>query len=162
MHRKPREIENTDVRLQLGRVLPQEGALTERLAQLRAQCHHMRVGDAARFEQLRRSVDQLSPEAQQHLNARLSEQYAALRLDARLERLDRAVAELERRVRQLTSRAQQRLAAYDYQVVPALLEEAERLQVHNVHLLRIIELTEARLLFAVNHLAAETPEVSGA
>jgi len=151
-----------DIRLQLERILPQEGALTERLAQLRARCHHLRNGDAARFEQLRRIVRQLTPEGRQHMNERLSAAYEALRLDTRLERLDHAVAELERRVRQLTARAQQHLAAYDYRNVPALLEEAEHLQAHNVRLLRIIERTEARLLNAVNHLAAETPEVGGA
>jgi hypothetical protein len=149
-----------DVMVQLGRILPAEGWLTERLAELRAKAHFMREGHVARFEELRDTVAGLSPEARRRLSEALAKRYRELELDARVERLDRAVAELERRVRELTQAARERLAIHNYRAVPQLLEHAERLQEHNVRLLRIIERTEGELLNAVRQVTAQAVEVS--
>jgi hypothetical protein len=151
-----------DVRRQLGRLLPAEGALTERLARLRARGHALRVGHVAQLDELKQVAEQLSPAARQRLAAALVARYQELQLDTRLERLDRAVAEVERRVRALTVAAERRLEQQDWRSVPRLLADAERLQAHNAQLLKLVERTETRLLGALQQLASQACEVSPA
>ncbi len=62
----------------------------------------------------------------------------------------------------LTREAQARLAAYDYQRVPGLLNEAAKLQEHGERLLKLIERSEAKLLHAIKRVAKQHREVSGA
>jgi hypothetical protein len=151
-----------DFMIQLRRLLPEEGWLTQRLAQLRETAHYARAGHLARVGQLREFVGQLPPEARAKAAQELVARYAELRLDVRLERLDRAVAEFERRIRALTAEAESCVANHDYPKVQGLLDAAAKLQDHNAKLLCIIERTEARLLNVARELAAQTGGVSSA
>jgi hypothetical protein len=150
-----------DFMVQLRRLLPEEGWLTQRLAQLREKAHYARAGHVARIEELRAHLDELPPPARAKLGQELAARYAELQLDKRLERLDYAVAEVERRIRALTARAEACVANHDFPRVEGLLDEASSLQAHNARLLRIIERTEARLLKTARGLAAQTDGVSG-
>lgn len=135
-----------DVMLQLRRMLPAEGWLTERMARLREHAEHARTGDLHRIEELRATISKLQPEAQHKAAQELAARYKELNLDVRLERLDRAVAENERRVRELTRHAQLCLQDHEYRKLTDVLAAAAKLQKHNARLLRLIKSTEQRLL----------------
>ena len=139
-----------DFIVQLRRLLPEEGWLTQRLAQLREKAHYARAGHIARIDELRAHLDELPPAAR----------HAELQLDKRLERLDSAVAEVERRVRAVMAQAEACVANHDYPRVEGLLDEAAKLQAHNARLLKIIGRAEARLLKVARGLAAQTDGVS--
>jgi len=130
--------EAPDFMVQLRRILPAEGWLTERLARLRAQAHHYRKGHAARIDELRDWVGKLPPKARKTASRELTARYEELKIDKRLERLDGAVAENERRIRDLTLEAQRAVTHYDYRKLADLLEAAEKLQAHNSKLFKSI------------------------
>lgn len=151
-----------DFLIQLQRLLPEEGWLTQRLAALREKAHHLRTGHAHRIEELREFIDNLPPAAREKAAEELADRIAQLHLDVRLERLDRAVAELEKRVRDLTAEAERATANQEYRKVPGLLDEAARLQAHNAKLLTLIERSEQRLLATARQVVEHTGEVSDA
>lgn len=150
-----------DVMVQLQRILPEEGWLTERLAQLRAKARLIRAGHIARIDELRGVMARLPPPARRKLAEELASRCAELRIDARIERLDRAVAENERRIRDLTRQAQEWLATWNYRELSTVLDKATSLQRHNANLLRIIERTEATLLAEARRMSEESGGVSG-
>ena len=61
--------------LQLKRMLPAEGWLTERMARLRAKAHLIRRGHVARIAELKRSAGKLSAEAKRKLARELTARY---------------------------------------------------------------------------------------
>ena len=149
-----------DVMLQLQRMLPAEGYLTERLARLREHAYHLRHGQCARIDEIRAVIAKLPPEAKRKISEELIARYKALTLDLRLERLDRAAAEIERRIRDLTRKAQQCLARNDYRKVVDILAAATKLQKHNARLFKIIERTETKLQAATTSVAKNIPEAT--
>jgi hypothetical protein len=149
-----------DVMLQLKRMLPAEGWLTERMARLRARAHVIRKGHIARVEELRNGLAKMPPEAKRKISREMMTRYGELKLDLRLERLDKAVAENERRIRQLTSEAQAHLQRHDYRRLVDILEAASKLQAHNARLLRTIERTEHKLVSAAKQIARQSHEVT--
>jgi len=153
------ELEN-DLMLQLRRILPAEGYLTERLAELRERAHHLREGHVARIEEIREAISKLPPEEQRKLGEELSARFKELKLDLRLERLDRACAEAERRIHHVTVEAAEALKRHDYRRVTSLLEAAQKLQAHNAKLFKIIDRTEKKLLAVAQHVTQQTPEVN--
>ena len=142
-----------DILLQLRRMLPAEGWLTERLAGLREKVVRMRKGHVARIEEIRELARQLPVGAKRALSQQMQEQYRELGLELRLERLDQAVAANEKRIRELTSEAEQATVRYDYQRLHDLLKAAEKLQKHNTSLFGIIDRTEKRLIAAAREAA---------
>ncbi|MFC1806124.1 hypothetical protein ACFL09_04000 [Planctomycetota bacterium] len=158
-HDEPADAQ--DILRQLQRMLPAEGWLTERLAQLRAKAYRMRQGHVARLDEVRELVGTLPAEAKKKLSAQLRDVYRELGLDTRMGRLDRAAAQIEKRVRELTRAAQQAAAAYDFRKLSDLLKAAEKLQRQNTNLFKIIERTEKRLLAAARKAAKGTGVVSG-
>ncbi|MCK4342534.1 MAG: hypothetical protein KAY37_12515 [Phycisphaerae bacterium] len=146
-----------DVMLQLKRMLPAEGWLTERMARLRAKAHLMRKGHIARIEGLRMEFGQLPPKAKEKAATEIAARYKELKIDVRIERLDKAVAENERRIRQLTQRAQGHVQAHEHQELVQVLDAASKLQAHNARLLKIIERTEAKLSRIAKTLAKQAP-----
>jgi len=149
-----------DVMLQLKRMLPAEGWLTERMARLRAKAHLIRRGHVARIKELRGGLARMPPEAKRRISREMVTRYSELKLDLRLERLDKAVAENERRIRELTRSAQQNLQRHDYRELVNILEDASKLQAHNAKLLRTIERTEAKLVTAAKRIAQQSQEVT--
>lgn len=146
LHERPQEA--SDVMVQLRRMLPAEGFLTERLARLREKAHRIRVGHIAQIEELQKHLGQLPPQARRQAASELAAKFKELKFDVRLERLDRAVAVNERRVRELTQQAQALLQRGDQRGLVDVLKAASSLQKHNAHLLRTISRTEKRLLQA--------------
>ncbi|GEM_PF-727296 len=139
----------------LTRLLPAEGWLTQRLAQLRAKAHLIREGHAHRLQELEQFLSTLPPPARKALAADLKKRYEkVVGADRRLDELDWAVTEKERRVRDLTAEARQALARYDYVKLYALMDQAEKLQRQNEKLLKIITGTERRLDALVKDAAA--------
>jgi hypothetical protein len=155
-----RHPENTpNVLDQIQRILPAEGWLTERLAQLRAKSHRFRNGHLARIEELRHLEGRLSPEARAQAQRELAERYQELKLDKRLERLDLAVAETERRIRQITQEAREAGARNDVRRIAELLISAENLQKHNRTLFETIDRTERKLVQLAQEIDRQNLEV---
>ena len=149
-----------DVLAQLKKMLPAEGYLTERMAQLRAKAHQIRNGHVARLEETRGVFSKLPVSEKKKASAELAARYNQLiGIDTRLERLDRSVAENERRVRELTSQAQRYTANYDFKELTACLKVAEKLQHHNSRLFKIINRTESKLTSIAKKIAKEAKQV---
>jgi len=149
-----------DVMLQLRRMLPAQGWLTERMAKLRAKAHRASKGHVARIEELRHAISGLPPNAKRQASRELAERYRQLQMDLRLERLDKAVAETERRIRTVTREAEQAVAKNEFQKVHNLLKAAENLQKHNSKLFGVIDRAEQRLAALAREVAGRSREVS--
>jgi hypothetical protein len=146
--------------LQLRKILPAEGGLTQRMAQLRAKAHRIRNGHIARLQETRHRVAKLPTSVKKKLSAELADRYRhIIGIDTRLQRLDRAVAENERRIYQLTREAQKYTTQSNPQRVRDALKAAERLQHHNSRLLKIIVRTEEKLTRAAMRVVNKTREV---
>ena len=160
LHEQPEDA--SDVMSQLRRMLPAEGWLTERMAQLRAKAHGVREGHVARIEEIRHVFAKLSTKEKKAASQEMAERFKELQLDQRLERLDKSVAANEQQVKQLTRQAQQALTQRDYKNLSHLLKAAEKLQKHNSGLLKFIERAEHRLSVIAKHAAKSASEVSHA
>jgi len=157
---RDRPDEAEDIAQQIKKMLPAEGYLTERMAQLRAKAHQIRNGHIARLDETRHVFAALPTPAKKKAAAELAAGYdQMIGIDTRLERLDKAVAENERRIRELTQKAQERAARYDHRGLVDCLKHAERLQKHNSRLFKIIERTEARLTALARQIAARAKQV---
>lgn len=153
--------QTVDVLPQLTKMLPAEGYLTEKMAQLRAKAHQIRNGHIARLEETRQVFAGLPTSAKKKASAELASGYKQIiGIDTRLERLDKAVAENERRIIELTRKAQQYTARYDHRQLADCLKAAEKLQHHNSRLLKLIERTEGKLSAVAGKVAQETREVN--
>jgi hypothetical protein len=116
--------ESTDIIRQVTRMLPAQGYLTERMAQLRAKAHQIRNGHVARLEETRQVFDKLPTSAKKKASAELAARYnQMIGIGTRLERLDKAVAENEKRIRELTEKAKEYTMKYDYQQLHHTLVE---------------------------------------
>jgi hypothetical protein len=105
-----------DIVTQIKRMLPAQGYLTQKMAELRAKAHGVRNGHIARLEETRHVFAKLPAAAKKKASADLAAAYNQMvGIDTRLERLDRAVAENEKRIQELTQQARQHSANYDYQ-----------------------------------------------
>ena len=152
--------ETRGVLIQLQRMMPAEGYLTEKMAQLRAKAHGIRNGHIARLEETRQVFAKLPTSAKKKASAELAAGYSQIvGVDTRLERLDRAVAENEKRIRELNCQAQTCAARYDYRKLNDVLKAAERLQHHNTQLIKIIERTEGKLSSVAKKVAEEVRQV---
>ncbi|MCY2928873.1 MAG: hypothetical protein NTV86_05155 [Planctomycetota bacterium] len=144
-HTPDRSKEPPDVVTQIKKMLPAEGWLTQRMADLRAKAYRAREGHVARIEEIQQTLSKLPPKSRKHAAAELVDRYKELKLDLRIDRLDKAAAENERRIRDLTQQAQQATARYDYPRLLELLRVAETLQKHNSQLFKIMQRTERKL-----------------
>ena len=146
---------------QLRNMLPAEGYLTERMAQLRAKAHGIRHGHIAALEETRHVFASLPVSVKKKGAAELTARYSQLiDMDTRLERLDKAVAENEHRIKELTYQAQQYTARYDNKKLSESLKAAEKLQHHNSRLFKIIERTERKLSVIAKTVAREVRETN--
>ena len=158
LNERPEDAGN--VLLQLKRMLPAEGYLTERMAQLRAKAHRIRNGHVARLEETRHVFAKLPTPAKKKAAAQLAARYNQMAgIETRLERLDKAVAENERRIRDLTGQAEQYAAKYNHQKLYETIKAAEKLQHHNSKLFKIIERTEKNLSAVAKNVAKEVKEI---
>jgi len=152
--------QTVDILPQLKRMLPAEGYLTERMAQLRAKAHQIRNGHIARLEETRQVFAGLPASAKKKASAELAARYKqTIGIDTRLERLDRAVTENERRICELTKLAQRYTANYDHKNLDGCLKAAEKLQHHNSRLFKIIERTEGKLSVFAKKVAQKAADV---
>jgi hypothetical protein len=152
--------ENKDILLQLRKILPAEGGLTQRMAQLRAKAHRIRNGHIARLKETRHLVAELPTSAKKKVSTELADRYRhIIGIDTRLQRLDRAVAENERRIYQLTREAQKYTAQSNPQKLHDAIKAAEKLQRHNSRLFKIIARTEGKLTRAAMRVVDKTREV---
>ena len=152
--------ERTDVMLQIRRILPAEGWLTERMVRLRERARHVRKGHISRIEELRFVMSKSSRKARRQASHELAARYKELKLDQRLERLEKAVALNERHIKELTQEAQKTVANYEFRKVDVVLKDAEKLQSHNVKLIKVMERTEQKLIGIVRSISGEAGRVN--
>jgi hypothetical protein len=146
---------------QLRTILPAEGWLTQRMAQLRAKAHMVRNGHIARLKETRHLVAKLPVSAKKKISADLVDRYKhIIGIDTRLQRLDRAVAEIERRIYQLTREAEKYTSQSDPKKLHDAIKTAEKLQRHNSRLFKIIVRTEDKLTRAAMAVVDKTKEVN--
>lgn len=155
LHERPEEA--GDAMVQIRRMLPAEGWLTERMAQLRESAHRFKEGHVARIQELQQAMSKLPPGAKRKVAEQVVASYKELSLDVRLERLDQAVAVNERRIRELTQQAEGYAASHDYRRLHDALKAAQKLQGHNSTLFKTIDRTEKHL----QALAKRIPEQAG-
>jgi len=154
LHEHPEEAGN--VLYQIKRMLPAQGYLTQRMAQLRRKAHQIRNGHIARLQETRHAFAKLPASAKKKVAAELAASYNQMvGIDARLERLDKAVAENEKRIRELTSKAQEYTVRYDFPKLLDTLKAAEKLQYHNSRLFKTIERTEKKLSATAKKVTTE-------
>lgn len=151
LHEHPEDAGN--IMLQLQRMLPAEGWLTERLSGLRAKIQRLQQGQFDQVQEIQSELRRLDPRQREQAVKELTKGYKELRLDVRLERLDRQVAETEKRIMGLTSQAEARLAEHDYRQLHSILEEARQLQVHNSKLIKHLRQTEEQIAHVARQVA---------
>ena len=152
--------ESREILQQFRRILPAEGWLTQRMAQLRAKAHRVRNGHIARLKETRHLVAKLPTSAKKKISAELADRYRhIIGIDTRLRRLDRAVAENERRIYQLTREAQKYTSQSEPRKLHDAIKAAEKLQRHNSRLLKIIVRSEDKLTGAAMAVVDKTREV---
>jgi len=149
-----------DVMVQLKRMLPAEGWLTERMARLRERAHRLKSGHVARIEELRHDLPKLSTPEKRRISTELAARYQELKLDVRLERLDKACAENERRIKEMTRHARESLERGDHRKLVDLLEAASKLQAHNEKLFKTIDRTEKKLILLAKQAAQHPGSVN--
>ena len=152
--------EASDILQQLKRILPAEGWLTQRMAQLRAKAHRIRNGHIARLQETRHLVAKLPTSAKKKVSTELADRYRhIIGIDTRLQRLDRAVAVNERRIYQLTREAEKYTAQSNPKKLHDAIKAAEKLQRHNSRLFKIIVRTEDKLTRAAMAVVDKTRDV---
>lgn len=135
-----------ELMIQLKRILPAEGSLTERMARLRRRAHQMQNGHIARLAETQSEFSRLPTEQKKKAAASLALRYNQIAgIDTRLERLDNLVAQNEQKIKALTKKAVRSTANHDDSKLQTILQMAEILQRHNTKLIRIIERTEQKL-----------------
>lgn len=158
LHEHPEEA--ADISTQIKRMLPAQGYLTERMAQLRAKAHQIRNGHIARLEETRQAFAKLPTSAKKKASAELAAAYNQMvGIDARLERLNKAVAENEKRIRELTEKAREYTAKYNHRGLVEALKDAEKLQHHNSKLIKIITRTENKLSAIAKKIVKEVKQI---
>ena len=154
LNERPEKAGN--VMLQLKRMLPAEGYLTERMAQLRAKTHQIRNGHIARLEETKEAFKNLPTPDKKRAAEKMAAMYnQMIGADNRLERLDKSVAETEKRIKDLNLQAQQYTQNNNFQKLTECLKQAENLQKHNTHLIKLIEQTEEKLITIAKTIAKE-------
>lgn len=161
-HPEEHPQEAQDIMLQLKRILPAEGWLTERMARLRAKAHLVRQGHLARIEEIQAQISQLPAKAKRKAAQELTARYKELNLDQRLERLDKAVAENEQRIRNLTRQAQSYLDSNNFKALSGVLDAASKLQRHNEKLFKLIDRTEVHVMDAAKSVTKQSNGVMNA
>ena len=139
--------------LQLRRMLPAEGWLTERLSGLRAKIQRLQQGQYDQVSEIQSELRRLDPRQREQAAKELARVYKELRLDVRLDRLEHQVAQTERRIMELTRQAEARLAEHDYRQLHAILEEARQLQGHNSKLIKHLRQTEEQIAHVAQQVA---------
>ena len=153
--RNPEHINDTV--LQIRRLLPAEGWLTERVANLRKKAHAMKNGHLVRMEETKRRTQNLPTPLKKKISTEIINRYQSLiDYDKRIERLDAMVAHNEKRIRELTQQAEQCALRYDYKGLTDILTQAEKLQAHNSKIFTIIDRTEEKLAAIAKKVINET------
>jgi hypothetical protein len=149
-----------DIATQIKRMLPAQGYLTERMAQLRTKAHQIRNGHIARLDETRDAFAKLPTSAKKKASEELADAYNQMvGIDTRLERLDKAVAENEKRIRELTEKAREYTVKYDHRGLVEALKAAEKLQHHNSRLIKIITHTENKLSAIARKILKEVKQI---
>jgi hypothetical protein len=148
-----------DVLVQIKRILPEQGYLTKRMAELRKKAHRVRNGHIARLQETRSAFKKLPASLKKKASEKLISRYKQLvGIDKRIERLDNSVAQTEKRIRELILRAGRYTQDYDFPKLADCLKQAQKLQKHNAHLFKLIERTERKLSSTVHQIKREVKQ----
>jgi hypothetical protein len=152
-----------NVAAQIRRILPAEGWLTQRLAELRKKAHRVRNGHVARLNETRETFSELPTSAKKRASAALAAGYQEMAgLDTRMERLNGAAAVCEKRIRLITTSAEQAARGNDHRRLTDLLKEAQELQKHNSKIFTAIDRVERKLTALAKKVAREAKEAGDA
>jgi len=137
------------IRRQLAELIPVEGQVTRRLADLRARAVLAEKGHLARLRKLTGQIPRMTPEQARIGAMQVRAAYKEAGFYRRIERLDAAAVEVERRVLQLTAQAETLARTGQIDHLHQLIQGAKKLQRQAVKLVVLIERDEAKLLTLV-------------
>ena len=145
-----------NIMLQLKRMLPAQGYLTEKMAQLRAKAHQIRNGHIARLEETKGAFKNSPTPEKKKAAEKMAAMYdQMIGTDSRLERLDKSVAETEKQIKDLNLQAQEYTQSNNFQKLTECLKKGEKLQKNNTHLFKLIEQSEEKLISIAKTIAKE-------
>jgi len=152
---RPQNINNTVA--QIKRLLPAEGWLTQRMANLRKKAHQIRNGHVARLDETKDLTRKLPLPVKKRLSKDIVNRYnKIIDVDKRIERLDAMAAKNEKRIKDLTQQAEQYALNYNYKGLTDIIEQAEKLQAHNTEIFKTIDRTERKLSAIAQKVINET------
>ncbi|HML74416.1 MAG TPA: hypothetical protein PKB02_07945 [Anaerohalosphaeraceae bacterium] len=144
------DTDSSGIVLQLQKMLPAEGYLTQRMAQLRARAFQIRNGHVARLEETQKAFKEAPVAVRKKAAERLMARYEQMvGIDTRLERLEGVVTANEKQIRQLTQNARDYARQDNYQGLHDCIQKATALQIHNTRIFKLITHTESKLLSLV-------------
>lgn len=137
------------IRHQLAELIPVEGQVTRRLADLRARAVLAEKGHLARLRKLTGQIPKMTPDQARIGAMQVRAAYKEAGFYRRIERLDAAAVEVERRVLQLTAQAEALARTGQVNHLHRLVDGAQQLQRQAVKLITLIERDETKLLALV-------------
>ena len=157
LYERPQDAD--DVMLQLRRMLPAEGWLTERLARLREKIEHIRLGELGHVIEVQDALRHLPDVERARVTKELLDRYKELRFELKLEKLDQAVAQNERQIIGLTRQAEAHLANHNFRGLHAVLDAARKLQESNSRLFKLIDRLEQQIAHTAKAVTKDRREV---
>lgn len=149
----------SDLLVQLQRILPAEGYLTEQMARLRKKAHQIRNGHIAKLDETKHVYRNMPTSVKKQAAADLAARYQQLiDMDQRLERLDTLVAENESKIRRLTCQAKESVEKKEFRRFDDIIKTAEKLQASNSEIFVTIDQMEQKLSMLAQSIANEIKE----
>lgn len=134
------------IRQKLNEMIPAEGVLTRRLADLRSRAVFAERGHLARLRKLTAEIPKMTPEQARQAAMQVRQAYKAAGFYRRIERLDAAAVQAERKIQRLTAQAEAYANIGQTKPMQKLIEDATKLQHQVDRLFSQIERDERKLL----------------
>lgn len=160
--KKPSELlgdknkQSTDLLIQLHRILPEQGFMTERMAELRKTAYQVRNGHIARMNETKKLCHQIPAWQARKISRLMIEHYRKqTNLEKRLERLESLVTATEKQNRQLIAYAKKCVRTQNYKEFDQVIHKAKKLQSHVTHIINAIIRTEKKLSAIAHKIAKD-------
>ena len=160
--RKPSELlgdkngQSKNLLLQLQHVLPEQGFLVSRMAELRKTAHLICNGHIAKIKETKKLCHRIPTLQKRKISMLLIEHYRnESDFEKRLERLESLVTAAEKQNRDLIAHAKVCVKTNNYQQYDRIIQKAKKLQDHITYIIKIIIRTEKKLSKAAYEIARD-------
>ena len=158
---KPSELlgdkkQSTNLLIQLQRILPEQGFLINRMAELRAKVHMVKNGHIAKIKEIRKLYKLIPNHQKREVSKHMIEYYRnETDFEKRLERLESLVTAAEKQNSELMANAKACVERHKFKEFDHIVHKAQRLQDHITHIIKIIIRTEKKLSEAAHKIVQE-------